>query len=87
MGSSLLPIGVLGVEGEFSRGEVVLIKDMQGQEVARGLSNYAAAEAEAVAAKSLQVNLNAYWATQESQRWFIGTIWFWREFRRYSLVT
>jgi len=44
-GSSLLPIGVMGVEGEFSRGEVVLIKDMQGQEVARGLSNYAAAEA------------------------------------------
>jgi len=44
-GSSLLPIGMLGVEGEFSRGEVVLIKDMQGVEVARGLANYASAEA------------------------------------------
>ena len=44
-GSSLLPIGMLGVEGEFSRGEVVLIKDTQGVEVARGLANYASAEA------------------------------------------
>ncbi len=44
-GSSLLPIGVLGVDGDFSRGDVVMIKDPQGQELARGLANYAAAEA------------------------------------------
>jgi glutamate 5-kinase len=44
-GSSLLPIGMTGVVGDFSRGEVIAIVDGQGQEVARGLANYAAAEA------------------------------------------
>jgi glutamate 5-kinase len=44
-GSSLLPIGMTGVDGDFSRGEVIAILDNQGLEVARGLSNYAAAEA------------------------------------------
>ncbi|MBU3646998.1 MAG: glutamate 5-kinase [Limnohabitans sp.] len=44
-GSSLLPIGMTGVDGDFSRGEVIAIVDNQGQEVARGLANYAAAEA------------------------------------------
>ena len=44
-GSSLLPIGMTHVDGDFSRGEVIAILDAQGQEVARGLANYAAAEA------------------------------------------
>ena len=44
-GSSLLPIGMTGVDGDFSRGEVIAIMDKDGQEVARGLANYAAAEA------------------------------------------
>ena len=44
-GSSLLPIGMTNVDGDFSRGEVIAILDSQGQEVARGLANYAAAEA------------------------------------------
>ena len=44
-GSSLLSIGMTGVDGDFSRGEVIAILDSQSQEVARGLANYAAAEA------------------------------------------
>ena len=44
-GKSLLPIGMTSVEGEFSRGEVIAIVDLEGQEVARGLANYASAEA------------------------------------------
>ena len=44
-GKSLLPIGMVAVEGEFSRGEVIAIRDPSGQEVARGLANYASAEA------------------------------------------
>ncbi len=44
-GKSLLPIGMVAVEGEFSRGEVIAIRDEQGVEMARGLANYAAAEA------------------------------------------
>ncbi len=44
-GKSLLPIGVLAVEGEFERGAVVACLDPDGREVARGLVNYSAAEA------------------------------------------
>ena len=43
-GKSLLPIGVIAVEGDFSRGEVIAIRDAQGHEIARGLANYASAE-------------------------------------------
>ncbi len=42
---SLLPVGVLRVEGEFHRGDLVLCRDSGGVEIARGLSNYAAADA------------------------------------------
>ena len=44
-GASLLPVGVTEVAGEFERGDVIEVVDQQGREVARGLSNYAAAEA------------------------------------------
>jgi glutamate 5-kinase len=44
-GKSLLPIGMTAVEGDFSRGEVIAVRDPQGLEIARGLANYAAAEA------------------------------------------
>ena len=44
-GKSLLPIGVVAVEGEFERGAVVACLDADGREVARGLVNYSAAEA------------------------------------------
>ena len=43
-GRSLLAVGVRGVEGEFSRGEVVACFDPSGVEVARGLVNYDADE-------------------------------------------
>ena len=44
-GKSLLPIGMTAVEGDFSRGEVIAVRDPSGQEIARGLANYASAEA------------------------------------------
>lgn len=44
-GKSLLPIGMTAVDGDFLRGDVIAIRSSQGQEVARGLANYAAAEA------------------------------------------
>ena len=39
-GKSLLAVGVKGIRGEFSRGEVVGCLDPSGVEVARGLVNY-----------------------------------------------
>jgi len=44
-GKSLLPIGMTAVEGDFSRGDVIAVRDASGTEIARGLANYAAAEA------------------------------------------
>lgn len=44
-GKSLLPIGMVAVEGDFSRGDVIAIQDEAGVELARGLANYASAEA------------------------------------------
>lgn len=44
-GKSLLPIGVINVEGDFARGEVVACMSPEGEQIARGLANYAASEA------------------------------------------
>jgi glutamate 5-kinase len=44
-GKSLLAIGMTQVEGDFSRGDVIAIRDVSGLEIARGLANYASAEA------------------------------------------
>ena len=44
-GRSLLPVGVTAVTGEFRKGDVVSVIDTAGRELARGLSNYAAADA------------------------------------------
>ena len=44
-GKSLLPIGMTAVDGDFSRGDVIAVRDPAGSEVARGLANYSSAEA------------------------------------------
>ena len=41
-GKSLLPAGVVGVEGDFERGQTVRIYVGAGQEIARGLAQYSA---------------------------------------------
>ncbi|WP_295523869.1 glutamate 5-kinase [uncultured Pseudacidovorax sp.] len=51
-GKSLLPIGMTAVEGDFSRGDVIAIRDAAGTELARGLANYAAAEARLLCRRS-----------------------------------
>lgn len=51
-GSSLLAVGVRQVQGEFRRGEIVSCIDEQGNEVARGLVNYHAAEVRRIQGKS-----------------------------------
>ncbi|WZO99738.1 glutamate 5-kinase [Isosphaeraceae bacterium EP7] len=46
--NSLLAIGVVDVVGEFEKGDVVSILDVEGHEFARGLTNFATADAMAV---------------------------------------
>lgn len=48
---SLLPAGVIRVEGQFDRGDVVAIGGADGTPVARGLSNYSAADVERIRGK------------------------------------
>ena len=43
-GKSLLPAGVKLVEGDFQRGDPVIIRAADGREIARGLSAYSAAD-------------------------------------------
>ena len=50
-GKSLLPIGMTTIEGDFARGDVIAIRDEQGQEIARGLANYSSAEARLILRK------------------------------------
>jgi glutamate 5-kinase len=51
-GKSLLPIGVTEVQGEFHRGDVIAVRDAEGRELARGLTNYGSAEARLIARKA-----------------------------------
>ena len=50
-GKSLLPIGMTTVEGDFSRGDVIAVRDGSGAEFARGLANYASGEARLICRK------------------------------------
>jgi glutamate 5-kinase len=51
-GKSLLPIGMTAVQGDFARGDVIAVRDEQGREIARGLANYASAEARLICRKA-----------------------------------
>ena len=43
-GKSLLPSGIVAIEGDFERGDAVRLCDAEGQEFARGIINYSQAE-------------------------------------------
>jgi len=50
-GKSLLPVGMIEVQGEFHRGDVIAVRSLAGTELARGLANYGSAEARLIARK------------------------------------
>ncbi len=47
-GNSLLPVGVIRVEGQFARGDAVIVRGPDGAEIGRGLVAYDAPDAEKV---------------------------------------
>jgi glutamate 5-kinase len=51
-GKSLLPAGVIKVEGTFQRGDAVVVRGPDGAEVGRGLVAYDAADAEQIKGRS-----------------------------------
>ena len=56
-GRSLLPVGVKGVSGEFSRGDLVSCVNEAGTEIARGLVNYSAVETLKIKGKGTELIL------------------------------
>ncbi len=50
-GKSLLPIGVVEVQGDFQRGDVIAVRGAVGKELARGLANYSSTETRLIARK------------------------------------
>ncbi len=51
-GRSLLPAGVRSISGQFERGEAVIIRDLSGCEIGRGLIAYSAGEAVRIAGRN-----------------------------------
>ena len=45
---SLLPAGVKEVDGEFLRGDIILVVDPEGERVACGIASYGAADVAAI---------------------------------------
>jgi glutamate 5-kinase len=64
---SLLPVGVKLVQGSFRRGEMVVCVTPDGREIARGLANYSALEAQKIIGQSSEaiVGLLGYMAEPE----------------------
>ncbi len=48
-GRSLLPAGIVGVEGDFQRGDTVIVLDAERHELARGLAAYASQDLRQIA--------------------------------------
>jgi glutamate 5-kinase len=48
-GTSLLPAGVVAIEGSFERGDAVVVKSAEGRELARGLTAYSSSDARVIA--------------------------------------
>jgi glutamate 5-kinase len=51
-GNSLLPVGVTRIEGDFARGDAVIIRGPDGAEVGRGLCAYDAEDAQKIRGRS-----------------------------------
>ena len=51
-GNSLLPVGVTEIEGDFARGDAVIIRGPDGAEIARGLCAYDAEDAHKIRGRS-----------------------------------
>jgi glutamate 5-kinase len=51
-GKSLLPVGIIKVEGDFARGDTVSILDKEGNEIGKGIINYDSSEIQNIIGKN-----------------------------------
>lgn len=56
-GNSLLPAGVTAISGNFNRGDVVKVVNLEGEQIANGLSSYASVDALKIIGKHSSVTL------------------------------
>lgn len=73
-GKSLLPIGMVAVEGDFVRGDVIAVRDA-GAQRSPAVSPTMRAPRRACCAASLPQSSSACWGTRPNRRWFTATIW------------
>ena len=66
-GRSLLPIGVVSIDGEFTRGDLVQIMDDTGTEFARGLTNYSSEQARKICRQPSSAIATILGFTQEDE--------------------
>ncbi len=75
-GKSLLPIGMVAVEGEFSRGEVIAVRNPEGQEMAPAAwPIYSSAEARPAVQAQLQRDRPAAGLQRRAGDACTATIW------------
>ncbi len=74
-GKSLLPIGMTGVEGEFSRGDVIAVRDAARRRTRRAAWPTIRAPRRACCAASPRRSSSACWAMRPSRRWSTATTW------------
>ena len=70
-GSSLLPVGVASILGEFDRGDTVTVIDVDSNEIARGLTNYHSDELSKIAgrqSKDIESILGYYYGKEVIHR-------------------
>lgn len=51
---SLLAVGAIAVKGNFNKGDIVFIKEIKGQHIATGISNYSSLDAKKILEKNSQ---------------------------------
>ena len=71
-GRSLLPVGVVAVDGQFERGDAVTVRSGQGRELARGLVAYASDEARRIQGGAARTSSSS-WAIVAAMRSFTAT--------------
>lgn len=63
---SLLPVGCIGVGGDFQRGELIAILNTNSREIARGLSNYSSSEtAKILRTPTREINIKLGYAHED----------------------
>ena len=75
-GKSLLPIGIVEVQGDFARGDVIAVRNAAGIEIARGLANYSSAEARLIARRPRPISSGCS-AIPARPRWSTATTSCW----------